>query len=73
MDFVHGQLADGSNIRPVNVGDEFSRQGLAIEVDLHLPVERVTRALNKRIEWRGAPLRIGCEYGPEYAGHTFYA
>lgn len=66
MDFMHDQLADGRSIRLLNVIDDFNREGLGIEVDFSLPAERVVRALNNIIEWRGKPLQIRCDNGPEY-------
>ena len=73
MDFMHDQLADGRSFRLLNVIDDFNREGLAMEVDLSLPADRVVRTLDQLIEWRGAPTRIRCDNGPEYAGHTLYA
>ncbi len=61
MDFMHDQLASGRNYRLFNVLDDFNRQGLAIEVDLSLPAERVIRTLNQVIEWRGKPKQIRCD------------
>jgi len=66
MDFMHDQLSDGRCYRLFNVIDDFNREGLAIEVDLSLPSERVIRALNQIIEWRGKPHTIRCDNGPEY-------
>lgn len=66
MDFMHDQLEDGRSYRLFNVLDDFNREGLAIEVDLSLPAERVVRALNQIIEWRGKPKQIRCDNGPEY-------
>lgn len=66
MDFMHDQLADGRSIRLFNVIDDFNREGLGIEVDFSLPAERVIRTLNNIIEWRGKPLQIRCDNGPEY-------
>ena len=66
MDFMHDQLEDGQCYRLFNVLDDFNREGLAIEVDLSLPAERVVRALNQIIEWRGKPKQIRCDNGPEY-------
>ena len=50
MDFMHDQLEGGRSYRLFNVLDDFNREGLAIEVDLSLPAERVVRALNQIIE-----------------------
>jgi putative transposase len=66
MDFMHDQLADGRSYRVFNVIDDYSREGLCIEVDLSLPLTRVARALDQIIEWRGKPTAIRCDNGPEY-------
>lgn len=66
MDFMHDQLADGRAFRLFNVLDDDNREGLTIEVDFSLPSARVIRALDQRIAWRGKPLVIRCDNGPEY-------
>jgi len=66
MDFMADQLSDGRSFRTFNVIDDFNREGLTIEVDFSLPSERVVRALEQIIEWRGKPLAIRCDNGPEY-------
>lgn len=66
MDFMHDQLEDGRTFRLFNVIDDFNREGLGIEVDFSLPSERVKRALDNIIEWRGKPKQIRCDNGPEY-------
>ncbi len=73
MDFMHDQLSDGRSVRLFNVIDDCNREGLAMEVDLSLPAVRVVRALDQRIAWRGAPIRIRSDNGPEYVGHTLLA
>ncbi len=73
MDFMHDQLADGRSFRLFNVIDDFNREALAIDIDLSLPAERVVRALDQVIEWRGKPLAIRSDNGPEYIGHTLTA
>ncbi|GAB3108172.1 hypothetical protein GCM10027217_34460 [Pseudomaricurvus hydrocarbonicus] len=70
MDFMHDQLEDGRSYRLFNVLDDFNREGLTIEVDLSLPAERVTRALEQVIEWRGKPRTLRCDNGPEYISGT---
>jgi putative transposase len=66
MDFMHDQLQDGRSFRLFNVIDDFNREALGIEIDFSLPSERVIRALNQIIEWRGKPKAIRCDNGPEY-------
>ena len=66
MDFMADQLADGRSFRTLSVLDDFNREGLAIEVDFSLPSERVVRVLNQIIAWRGKPLAIRVDNGPEY-------
>lgn len=73
MDFMHDQLIDGRNFRLLNVIDDYNREGLGIEVDLSFPSERVTRTLDRIIEWRGKPDRIRCDNGPEYISATLIA
>lgn len=65
MDFMHDQLSDGRCFRLFNVIDDYNRESLGIEIDFSLPSERVMRALQKIIEWRGKPLAIRCDNGPE--------
>ncbi len=66
MDFMADRLEDMRAFRLLNVVDDFNREGLGIEVDFSLPATRVTRALDRIIEWRGPPLAIRVDNGPEY-------
>lgn len=66
MDFMHDQLSDHRGYRLLNIIDDYNREGLAIEVDISLPTERVIRTLEQVIEWRGQPQEIRCDNGPEY-------
>ena len=68
---MHDQLQDGRCIRLLNVLDDFTREGLGIEIDFSLPSERVIRALENIIEWRGCPREIRCDNGPEYVSGIF--
>jgi putative transposase len=70
MDFMHDQLADGRSFRLLNIIDDFNREALAMDIDLSLPAERVVRALDQVIEWRGKPIAIRSDNGPEYVGKT---
>lgn len=64
--FMYDQLQNGRCVRLFNVIDDFDREGLGIEIDFSLPSERVIRALEQIIEWRGCPSEIRCDNGPEY-------
>ena len=66
MDFMADRLDDMRAFRLLNVVDDFNREGLGIEVDFSLPAERVTRSLDRIIEWRGSPQVIRVDNGPEY-------
>ena len=70
MDFMADRLGDGRQFRLLNVLDDFNREGLGIEIDFSLPAERVVRALNQIIEWRGSPKTIRVDNGPEYISGT---
>ena len=70
MDFMHDQLSDGRSYRLFNVIDDFNREALSIDINLSLPSERVVRALDQIIEWRGKPLTIRSDNGPEYISST---
>jgi putative transposase len=65
---MHDQLHDGRSIRLFNVIDDFSREALAIDIDFSMPAARVVRSLDQVIEWRGKPLKIRCDNGPELVG-----
>ena len=70
MEFMHDQLSDGRSVRLLNIIDDFNREALAIEADFSLPASRVVRTLEQLIEWKGKPVPIRCDNGPEYAGNT---
>lgn len=69
MDFMHDQLENGKSYRLLNIIDDFNREGLGIEIDFSLTSERVIRTLEQIIEWRGKPLIIRCDNGPEYVSN----
>lgn len=66
MDFVHDYLADGRRLRMLNVVDTCTRECLAIEVDLSLTGERVTRVLDALLWKYGLPRAITIDNGPEF-------
>ena len=73
LDFMSDALTDGRAYRTLNVIDDFSREGLAVEVDHSLPAERVTRALDQVAEERGYPRKLRSDNGPELVGKVMTA
>ncbi|MCS3746403.1 transposase InsO family protein [Xanthomonas arboricola] len=65
IDFISDALWDGGRFRTFNVIDDFSREALAIEVDLNLPAARVIRALERIAAWLGYPNKLRLDNGPE--------
>jgi putative transposase len=70
VDFIHDSLRSGRRFRAFAVLDEWSRESLAIEVDVSLPGERVTRVLERLRETRGLPTIIQADNDPELRGQT---
>lgn len=61
IDFMSDALWDGRRFRTFNVLDDFSREALAIEIDLNLPATRVIRTLERIAAWRGYPTKLRLE------------
>jgi putative transposase len=53
--------------------DAFTRECLVLEVDTSLPSRRVTRALERVIEQRGAPELLRSDNGPEVSSQHYLA
>lgn len=68
MDFVSDQLEDGNRFRALTVVDVFSRECLAIHVGQRLGAQDVSSTLQSITDVRGAPRRIHCDNGSEFAG-----
>ncbi|KKX46402.1 transposase IS1400, partial [Sphingobacterium sp. IITKGP-BTPF85] len=71
MDFMSDSLASGNRFRTFNVMDDCSREILCIEVATSISSVRVTRALEQIIDWRGKPLCLRVDNGPEFTSHHF--
>ncbi len=70
LDFMAYRLEDARSFRLLNVLDDFNRKGIGIEADFSVPAERMTRSLDRIIEWRGQPMAIQMDNGPELIGGT---
>lgn len=73
MDFMHDCLINGKSFRTFNVLDDHNREALMIAVDTSLSSRRITRDLDRLIEWRGAPQVVRVDNGPEFTSAVFEA
>jgi putative transposase len=55
VDFIHDSLIGGGHFTAFAVLDQWNRETLAIEVDVSLTSERVTRVLERLRTTRGLP------------------
>ncbi len=66
MDFMADRLEDGRRIRILTVEDVFTRECLAVEVDVSLRSARVVSVLERLVQERGAPAAITVDNGSEF-------
>jgi putative transposase len=65
-DFLFDRTLPGESIKFLPVLDEYTRESLAIEVDLQLGSDRVIEVLERLVRERGAPKHIRSDNGPEF-------
>lgn len=65
LDFVHDRLQNNRRYRILCVGDDCTRENLALEADFAFSGQRVTRVLDAIAELRGYPRTIVMDNGPE--------
>ncbi len=70
MDFEFDQTRRGRTLKILNVTDEFTREGIAGEVDYSLDARRMVGVLERVVEERGAPRYVRCDNGPELISHA---
>ncbi len=71
VDFMSDSLAGRNRFRIFNVIDDCSREILCIEIGTYISSLRVTRTLEQIIDWRGKPLCLSVDNGPEFTSHHF--
>jgi putative transposase len=69
-DFVFDWCANGQKLKCLTVSDEWTREGLAIEVDGRLRSGRVIEVLSRLVSERGAPLHLRSDNGPEFVSRA---
>jgi putative transposase len=65
-DFLEDALADGTTLRILTVMDEFTREGLALDVALRTSAERVIDVLSALVAQLGAPGHLRSDNGAEF-------
>jgi putative transposase len=65
-DFVFDHCANGQQLKCLTVTDEFTKEGLAIDVDGRIRSPRVIEVLSRLVSARGAPKFLRSDNGPEF-------
>jgi putative transposase len=69
-DFVFDWCANGQQLKCLTITDEWTKEGLAIEVDGGIRSGRVIEVLSRLISERGAPLYLRSDNGPEFVARA---
>ena len=65
LDFVHDRLRTNRRFRVLAVGDDCTRENLALEADFAFSGDRMTRVLDAVASLRGYPETIVMDNGPK--------
>ncbi len=65
-DFVFDHCANGQQLKCLTVTDEFTKEGLAIDVDGRIRSLRVIEVLSRLVSERGGPTFLRSDNGPEF-------
>ena len=65
-DFVFDYCANGQQLKCLTVTDEFTKEGLAIDVDGRIRSTRVIEVLSRLVSARGVPTFLRSDNGPEF-------
>ena len=69
-DFVFDRCANGQQLKCLTVTDEFTKEGLAIDVDGRIRSPRVIEVLSRLVSARGAPAFLRSDNGPEFVSRA---
>ena len=73
MDFVSDSLSNGRRIKCLTVADDFSHECVDIAVDFGISGQYVTRLLDQAAIFRGYPVAVRTDNGPEFTSRVFLA
>lgn len=69
-DFVFDRSANGQQLKCLTVADEWTKEGLAIEVDGRIRSGRVIEVLARLVSERGPPKYLRSDNGPEFVARA---
>jgi putative transposase len=73
LDFIFDALRGGTKIKMLTIGDDFTRECLAIEVATSLPAAKVIGVLSRLFADYGAPGFVRLDNGPEFIANALKA
>ena len=73
MDFVSDSLSNSRRIKCLTVADDFSHECVDIAVDFGISGQYVTRLLDQAAIFRGYPIAVRTDNGPEFTSRAFLA
>jgi len=73
VDFLFDATAGGTKLKILTVGDDFTRECLAIEVATSLPSSKVIATLDRLVKQHSAPVFVRMDNGPEFIAHALKA
>ena len=73
MDFVSDSLSNSRRIKCLTVADDFSHECIDIAVDFGISGQYVTRLLDQAAIFRGYPIAVRTDNGPEFTSRAFLA
>ena len=73
VDFVFDALQSGTKLKMLTVGDDFTRECLAIDVATSFPAAEVIATLERLTQQHAAPQWVKSDNGSEFIAHTVQA
>ena len=73
MDFVSDSLSNGRRIKCLKVANDFSYECIDIAMDFGISGQYVTRILDQAALFRGYPIAVRTDNGPEFTSNAFLA
>lgn len=73
LDFVFDALEGGTKLKILTIGDDFTRECLALEAATSIPAGKVIRVLARLFDAHGAPRYLRSDNGPEFIAHALKA